>query len=1018
VAKNQNDTNDRLEIAGFDYVIREDSSYETVNGAVLDLIGDILINGEPPGSGGGGGITTEQAVDAVAAQLVAGTDIVITYDDAGNTITIDADVTVPPEYEPLEFIPATFDQTGIVNAANAANAAGGGVVLLPAGTTDAVNLPIYTGVHYRGQGEEATTLRVPNSSSGQVFLTDGWVGLTGTDTLGGPTDWSISDLTIDANGANNTICNGILIYGSRFTIRNVQINNYKNAAINSEWATVGGPDRMDAYLENVHCVTDYSATGISWNGPHDSKWANVTVVSQLFASTGYGFDFGLKSNGTRLTQCHIWGFHAWAAVVNGPAIWFNQCYLEGGTTGLLKILNTSCQYYGGWLFGNSTPGVVGIQLGDTGLPAAFCNIHTNVLSCRGGALNLANQVSNKIDLHVSRDTADPVVIGTSTNTEWSDISIQVEGVAGSDEFMQIRRRAIFHNRSTATEPVLTLKSHASQSDPIVSLQDTLAAELSSIESTGSFKTAGAWNSSHLIFGTYHLWNDGTLLRWKNGAPSSSSDGALVSGTSSVFTDVADGLVPASGGGTTNFLRADGTFAAPPGGGGGISGITVSEAGTPLDTDITTLDFGAGFDLTESPENEINITLDFTEVSIPQASITNLTTDLGNKQPLDADLTTIAGLTATTDNIIQSVSSAWASRTPAQLKTTLALAKGDVGLGNVDNTSDANKPVSTATQTALDAKQPLDADLTTIAGLTATTDSFLQAKSSAWAARTVAQVKTDLGLTGTNSGDQTSIVGITGTTAQFNTANTDGDFATLAGSETLTNKTLTSPTLTTPALGTPASGTLTNCTGLPIAGLAASTATAVGVGSVELGHASDTTLSRNAAGVLQVEGVVVPTVSSTNTLTNKTLTSPVINTPTGIVKGDVGLGNVDNTSNATERAATATLTNKTLTDPKITQTLNAQTGTTYTYVLTDVGKMVTLSNAGAITVTVPANSTVAVPIGQSIDSAQLGAGQVTFTPAGGVTLRSTPGLKTRAQYSGVTLLKIATDEWLIVGDLAA
>ena len=48
--------------------------------------------------------------------------------------------------------------------------------------------------------------------------------------------------------------------------------------------------------------------------------------------------------------------------------------------------------------------------------------------------------------------------------------------------------------------------------------------------------------------------------------------------------------------------------------------------------------------------------------------------------------------------------------------------------------------------------------------------------------------------GTNTGDQTTIVGITGTTAQFNTALTDGDFATLAGSETLTNKTLTSPTL--------------------------------------------------------------------------------------------------------------------------------------------------------------------------------------------------------------------------------
>jgi len=69
------------------------------------------------------------------------------------------------------------------------------------------------------------------------------------------------------------------------------------------------------------------------------------------------------------------------------------------------------------------------------------------------------------------------------------------------------------------------------------------------------------------------------------------------------------------------------------------------------------------------------------------------------QPLDADLTTIASLTATTDNIIQSVGSAWASRTPTQVKTALAL-------NNVDNTSDAGKPVSTAQQTALNLKANL------------------------------------------------------------------------------------------------------------------------------------------------------------------------------------------------------------------------------------------------------------------------------------------------------------------------
>lgn len=102
-----------------------------------------------------------------------------------------------------------------------------------------------------------------------------------------------------------------------------------------------------------------------------------------------------------------------------------------------------------------------------------------------------------------------------------------------------------------------------------------------------------------------------------------------------------------------------------------------------------------------------------------------------------------------------------------------------------------------------------------------------------------------------------------------------DVVTLTGSQTLTNKTLTSPTMTAPVLGTPTSGTLTNATGLPVSGITASTSTALGVGSVELGHATDTTLSRSSAGVLAVEGVVVPTVSSTSTLTNKTLTTPTI-----------------------------------------------------------------------------------------------------------------------------------------------
>jgi hypothetical protein len=100
------------------------------------------------------------------------------------------------------------------------------------------------------------------------------------------------------------------------------------------------------------------------------------------------------------------------------------------------------------------------------------------------------------------------------------------------------------------------------------------------------------------------------------------------------------------------------------------------------------------------------------------------------------------------------------------------------------------------------------------------------------------------------------------------------------------------------------------------------------------------------------------------------------------------------------------------------TLNAQTGTTYTLALTDSGKFVTCSNAGAITVTIPLNSSVAFPTGSQVNILQLGAGQVTFSPTGGVTMYA-QGSKTKTfgQYSVATLVKIASDTWVLCGNIA-
>lgn len=147
--------------------------------------------------------------------------------------------------------------------------------------------------------------------------------------------------------------------------------------------------------------------------------------------------------------------------------------------------------------------------------------------------------------------------------------------------------------------------------------------------------------------------------------------------------------------------------------------------------------------------------------------------------------------------------------------------------------------------------------------------------------------------------------------------------------------------------------------------------------------------------LSIDTAVTADLSTAQTLTNKTLTSPTING--------------------------ATIATSTLTSPKVNLGINAQTGTTYTTVLDDNGKLITQTNASAIATTIPLNASVAYPIGAQLNFAQMGAGQVTISGAGGVTIASTGSTATapklRAQYSTATAVQTATDTWLVMGDIS-
>ena len=157
--------------------------------------------------------------------------------------------------------------------------------------------------------------------------------------------------------------------------------------------------------------------------------------------------------------------------------------------------------------------------------------------------------------------------------------------------------------------------------------------------------------------------------------------------------------------------------------------------------------------------------------------------------------------------------------------------------------------------------------------------------------------------------------------------------------------------------------------------------------------------------LAINTAVTADLTTAQTLTNKNLTSGTNTFPSSLAT----------------LTGTETLTNKTLTSPLINVGINAQTGTTYTTVLADNGKLVTQTNASAITTTIPPNSSVAYPVGAQLNFVQYGAGQVTFAQGAGVTIVSTaatasaPNLTT--QYSTATAIQIATDTWLVVGDIS-
>lgn len=150
------------------------------------------------------------------------------------------------------------------------------------------------------------------------------------------------------------------------------------------------------------------------------------------------------------------------------------------------------------------------------------------------------------------------------------------------------------------------------------------------------------------------------------------------------------------------------------------------------------------------------------------------------------------------------------------------------------------------------------------------------------------------------------------------------------------------------------------------------------------------------------------------IANDTITATQI-AANGVGSSEIATDAVTATQIAAGAVGTSELADLGVTAAKIAPVVFNIVSGNYTPVLTDKWKIIRQDSGSASTITIPTNS-VAFSDGEGFDIVQWGAGQITVAGAGGVTVVGTPGLKTAAQYASVSCTKMASNTWLVVGNL--
>ncbi|MEO6536944.1 MAG: glycosyl hydrolase family 28-related protein [Candidatus Paceibacterota bacterium] len=401
----------------------------------------------------------------------------------------------------------TDDTAAIQAAIEATRTAGFGTVYFPGGTYLSRTLTIYTKTNLSGDSVESSIIKLKNSTNADLIKSSGFDALTGTDGAGGIGEWSIQNLTLDGNKANNSSGDGLRIYGFDYSISNVNIRYFAGEGMYSEWSSQGvcpnglsstALNCMEANVTNLN-INHSGGNGMTFLGPHDSQMDQVTT----WYNGGSGIYVGSNAGGLQISNSHSWGgTQTYAYNLASSSVYMINTQAEGASVAQIKVGAAHTQIIGGVVYLCSVS-AYGIMLGDSAHGVSKVDIDANLQDCN---MYFANDGGgSKIKLLADEATSMAVSTGTPNSTTQLEIKAVGSGTGSLYTFtdnVSIGGTAFGSSTLTlrpgASANGLSIKAASTSLSNYISVLDTTSRNIFTITPLGTVNVGATTSNTALL----------------------------------------------------------------------------------------------------------------------------------------------------------------------------------------------------------------------------------------------------------------------------------------------------------------------------------------------------------------------------------------------------------------------------------------------------------------------------------------------------------------------------------------